>query len=79
MLVTMPKDCAIALTPNGAGVLPSKRRMAIDRLTAGTGRTRVVLAATADVLLAVWWILAVNVLIKVFVLVQTMDVFDNSI
>ena len=53
--------------------------MAIDRLTAGTGRMRVVFAATWDVLLAVRSILAVELLINVFVLVQTMNVFDNFI
>ena len=39
VLVTIVSDCAIAFTPIGSGLRPSSRRMAIERETAGTGRT----------------------------------------
>ena len=40
VLGTIPSACAIALTPIGERILPSKRKMAIARDTAGTGRIR---------------------------------------
>ncbi|MNQ29859.1 hypothetical protein D3C85_431830 [compost metagenome] len=40
VLVTMPSSCEIVFNVIGSPPLPSKRRIAIDRVTAGTARTR---------------------------------------
>ena len=88
VLVTSPSDWAIALTPIGAGLLPSSRRIAIDRLTAGTGRTRATLARLQRVcylreLSQSLWPCECGVMLRLefimFVLVQTYVVFDNCI
>jgi hypothetical protein len=52
VLGTSPSSRAMACTPSGALPRPSKRRMALPRDSAGTGRTRTGFAAAASALAA---------------------------